>query len=148
METDPRFTNYRVWLSSDAQLRQLGYNADTMQQRLGDGYYEQKLVREQIGQLTAQAVVRDLLVVVGQPVFGLFADLAECAEDMHVQDTTPVAAVEAFYEAVLHRTARLDEVQGDALALGPLRQGQRDKFRPVVPVEACSIGQPPLSGSS
>ncbi|WP_045771511.1 hypothetical protein, partial [Xanthomonas albilineans] len=51
-ETDPRFTNYRVWLSSDAQLRQLGYNADTMQQRLGDGYYEQKLVREQIGQLT------------------------------------------------------------------------------------------------
>ncbi|OLI96473.1 membrane protein, partial [Xanthomonas oryzae pv. oryzae] len=54
VETDPRFTNYRVWLSSDAQLRQLGYNADTMQQRLGDGYYEQKLVREQIGQLTGR----------------------------------------------------------------------------------------------
>ncbi|WP_307753629.1 hemagglutinin repeat-containing protein [Xanthomonas albilineans] len=54
VETDPRFTNYRVWLSSDAQLRQLGYNADTTQQRLGDGYYEQKLVREQIGQLTGR----------------------------------------------------------------------------------------------
>ncbi|OLK75711.1 hypothetical protein IXO725_05425, partial [Xanthomonas oryzae pv. oryzae] len=54
VETDPRFTNYRVWLSSDAQLRQLGYNADTMQQRLGDGFYEQKLIREQIGQLTGR----------------------------------------------------------------------------------------------
>ncbi|QHQ28590.1 hypothetical protein XaFJ1_GM001855 [Xanthomonas albilineans] len=32
----------------------MGCNADTMQQRLGDGYYEQKLVREQIGQLTGR----------------------------------------------------------------------------------------------
>ncbi|WP_052689416.1 hemagglutinin repeat-containing protein, partial [Xanthomonas albilineans] len=54
VETDPRFANYRTWLSSDAQLKQLGYNADTLQQRLGDGYYEQKLVREQIGQLTGR----------------------------------------------------------------------------------------------
>jgi filamentous hemagglutinin len=32
----------------------MGYSPDTVQKRLGDGYYEQKLVREQIGQLTGR----------------------------------------------------------------------------------------------
>ncbi|SBV53194.1 filamentous hemagglutinin [Xanthomonas bromi] len=54
VETDPQFTNYRSWLGSDYLLNQMGYSADTLQKRLGDGYYEQKLVREQIGQLTGR----------------------------------------------------------------------------------------------
>ncbi|OLH51148.1 hypothetical protein DXO150_20385, partial [Xanthomonas oryzae pv. oryzae] len=41
-------------MGSDYLLRQMGYSADGLQKRLGDGYYEQKLVREQIGQLTGR----------------------------------------------------------------------------------------------
>ncbi len=72
--------------------------------------------------------MRDLLVVVGKPVFGLFADLAQRAEEMHVQHAAPVAAVEAFDKTVLHRTPRFNEVQGDALTLGPLGQEGRQGF--------------------
>lgn len=52
VETDPRFANYRDWLSSDYLLQAIQVDPTTTQKRLGDGYYEQKLVREQIGQLT------------------------------------------------------------------------------------------------
>ncbi|WP_242629538.1 hemagglutinin repeat-containing protein [Xanthomonas oryzae] len=54
VETDPQFADYRSWLGSDYLLNQMGYSADRLQKRLGDGYYEQKLVREQIGQLTGR----------------------------------------------------------------------------------------------
>lgn len=54
VETDPRFTDHKTWLSSDHLLGQMGYSPDTVQKRLGDGYYEQKLVREQIGQLAGR----------------------------------------------------------------------------------------------
>ncbi|HZF96768.1 MAG TPA: S-layer family protein [Pseudoxanthomonas sp.] len=52
VETDPRFADYRTWLGSDYLLGQLG--ATDLHKRLGDGYYEQKRVREQIGQLTGR----------------------------------------------------------------------------------------------
>ncbi|WAC71209.1 hemagglutinin repeat-containing protein [Roseateles sp. SL47] len=52
VETDPRFANYRDWLSSDYLLEQLAMDPATTQKRLGDGFYEQRLVREQIGELT------------------------------------------------------------------------------------------------
>ena len=54
IETNPRFANYRNWLSSDYILKALNYDPATTQQRLGDGFYEQKLVREQIGELTGR----------------------------------------------------------------------------------------------
>jgi filamentous hemagglutinin len=54
IETDPRFTDQRTWLSSDYMLAQLGFSADATQKRLGDGYYEQKLIREQVGELTGR----------------------------------------------------------------------------------------------
>ncbi len=52
--TDPRFTVYRQWLSSDAMLNQLAVDPERMQKRIGDGYIEQRLVREQIAQLTGR----------------------------------------------------------------------------------------------
>ncbi|MCH7344727.1 hemagglutinin repeat-containing protein [Pelomonas sp. CA6] len=52
VETDARFADYRQWLSSDYLISALSYDPATVQKRLGDGYYEQRLVREQIGQLT------------------------------------------------------------------------------------------------
>ncbi len=52
VETDPRFANYRAWLSSDYLLSNLGLDPNTTLKRLGDGFYEQKLIREQVAQLT------------------------------------------------------------------------------------------------
>lgn len=52
IETDPRFANYRNWLGSGYLLDKLGLDPDTIQKRLGDGFYEQKLIREQVAQLT------------------------------------------------------------------------------------------------
>jgi filamentous hemagglutinin len=54
VETDPAFTNYRQWLSSDYLLNALSYNPALMQKRLGDGYYEQSLIRDQVAQLTGR----------------------------------------------------------------------------------------------
>ncbi|WP_296592158.1 hemagglutinin repeat-containing protein [Methylophaga sp.] len=54
IETNPRFANYRSWLSSDYMLQQLTFDPATTQKRLGDGFYEQRLVREQIAQLTGR----------------------------------------------------------------------------------------------
>ncbi|MBJ2157405.1 hemagglutinin repeat-containing protein [Variovorax sp. IB41] len=52
IETDPRFANYRNWLSSDYLLNNLGLDPNNTLKRLGDGFYEQKLIREQVAQLT------------------------------------------------------------------------------------------------
>ncbi|MHC6085801.1 two-partner secretion domain-containing protein [Ralstonia solanacearum] len=54
IETDPRFASYRTWLSSDYMLTQLRVDPALTQKRLGDGFYEQKLIREQIAQLTGR----------------------------------------------------------------------------------------------
>lgn len=52
VETDPRFASYGTWLTSDYMLSALGLDPAATQKRLGDGFYEQQLIREQIGQLT------------------------------------------------------------------------------------------------
>ena len=54
VETDPRFTQYKNWLSSDYMLQALQMDPGTVQKRLGDGFYEQQLVQQQIGQLTGR----------------------------------------------------------------------------------------------
>lgn len=54
IESNSRFTNYRTWLSSDYMLQQLAVDPTTIQKRLGDGYYEQQLIREQVTQLTGR----------------------------------------------------------------------------------------------
>ncbi|MBF4992209.1 hemagglutinin repeat-containing protein [Methylophilus sp. QUAN] len=54
IETSPRFANVGQWLSSDYMLSQLSYDPAYQTKRLGDGFYEQKLVREQINQLTGR----------------------------------------------------------------------------------------------
>ena len=54
IESDPRFTDYRQWLGSDYMFAALGSDPNALQKRLGDGFYEQRLVREQVGQLTGR----------------------------------------------------------------------------------------------
>lgn len=57
IETDPRFANYRNWLSSDYMLQALSLDPAVTQKRLGDGFYEQRLIQEQIALLTGQRFV-------------------------------------------------------------------------------------------
>jgi len=54
IETNPRFANYRTWLSSDYMLNALHLDPALITKRLGDGFYEQRLIREQINTLTGQ----------------------------------------------------------------------------------------------
>ena len=58
VETDPRFANYRDWLSSDFLFQAMQLDPALAQKRLGDGFYEQRLVREQIGQLTGSTFLK------------------------------------------------------------------------------------------
>ncbi|MCQ1895156.1 hemagglutinin repeat-containing protein, partial [Escherichia coli] len=54
VETDPRFTNQKTWLGSDYMQKAFSQNGDNMIKRLGDGFYEQRLIREQVVALTGQ----------------------------------------------------------------------------------------------
>ncbi|WP_211475186.1 hemagglutinin repeat-containing protein, partial [Collimonas humicola] len=52
VETDPRFTQYGNFISSDYILNLLGINPAATQKRLGDGFYEEKLLTDQVTNLT------------------------------------------------------------------------------------------------
>ncbi|WP_137928376.1 hemagglutinin repeat-containing protein, partial [Cupriavidus sp. 2SB] len=52
--TDSRFTQYTRFISSDYMLDALGLDPQKTQKRLGDGFYEQKLIRDQVTQLTGK----------------------------------------------------------------------------------------------
>ena len=52
IETDPAFTNKKTLLSSDYMYNQLLWDNDKVNKRLGDGFYEQELIRNQVTQLT------------------------------------------------------------------------------------------------
>ncbi|MGN4155420.1 beta strand repeat-containing protein, partial [Burkholderia gladioli] len=52
--TDPRLTSYTNFISSDYMLGQLGLNPASIEKRLGDGMYEQQMVRNQVTQLTGR----------------------------------------------------------------------------------------------
>lgn len=54
IETDPRFTQYGNFVSSDYMLNLMGVNPSVTQKRLGDGFYEAKLVTDQVTNLTGQ----------------------------------------------------------------------------------------------
>lgn len=52
--TDPRLTSYTNFISSDYMLGQLNLNPASIEKRLGDGMYEQQMVRNQVTQLTGR----------------------------------------------------------------------------------------------
>ncbi|WP_459204653.1 hemagglutinin repeat-containing protein (plasmid) [Ralstonia pseudosolanacearum] len=56
--TDPRLTSYTKFISSDYMLSALNLNPQQVQKRLGDGFYEEKLVRDQITQLTGRVYLQ------------------------------------------------------------------------------------------
>ncbi|MCA1859153.1 hemagglutinin repeat-containing protein [Janthinobacterium sp. HSC-3S05] len=59
VETDPRFANFRTWTGSDYMTGKVQLDPAVTQKRLGDGFYEQQLVREQLADLTGHRFTGD-----------------------------------------------------------------------------------------
>ncbi|WP_434602754.1 DUF637 domain-containing protein [Pseudomonas sp. Z4-7] len=54
IETNPALTDLRRFMSSDYLLTNLGYDPDTAAKRLGDGFYEQRLIQQAVIARTGQ----------------------------------------------------------------------------------------------
>ncbi|AZP14077.1 hemagglutinin repeat-containing protein [Undibacterium parvum] len=54
IETDPRFTRFKTFISSDYYLQQLNKDPERQLKRYGDGFYEQQLINDQILALTGR----------------------------------------------------------------------------------------------
>ncbi|WP_230473911.1 beta strand repeat-containing protein, partial [Dyella choica] len=59
VETNPQFTQYSKFISSDYMLQKLSLSPQQIQQRLGDGFYEQQRVLDQITELTGRRYLAD-----------------------------------------------------------------------------------------
>lgn len=59
IETNARFADYSQFISSDYLLDHLGVDPSRTMMRLGDGFYEQQLVTQQVTQLTGRAYLSD-----------------------------------------------------------------------------------------
>ncbi|MEK2605624.1 hemagglutinin repeat-containing protein [Burkholderia arboris] len=57
IETNPAFTNQKNFISSDYFFGQIGVDLTHIPKRLGDGFYEQHLVRNEVTALTGKAVL-------------------------------------------------------------------------------------------
>ncbi len=57
IETNPALTDLKQFMSSDYLLAKLGYNPDDSWKRLGDGLYEQRLIREAVVARTGQRYI-------------------------------------------------------------------------------------------
>ncbi|WP_415869056.1 hemagglutinin repeat-containing protein [Burkholderia ubonensis] len=57
IETNPAFTNQKSFISSDYFFGQIGVDLTHIPKRLGDGFYEQQLVRNQVTALTGRALL-------------------------------------------------------------------------------------------
>ncbi|MEX3933647.1 hypothetical protein AB4Y32_17870 [Paraburkholderia phymatum] len=99
IETNPAFTNQKTFISSDYYLQQLGLNPQTTEKRLGDGFYEQQLVRNQITSLTGKAML------------GPYTDL------------------QSMYQSLLAAGASLSQSLNLALGMSPCRQNRWRRSR-------------------
>ncbi|MET0506465.1 MAG: hemagglutinin repeat-containing protein, partial [Luteibacter sp.] len=59
IETDPRFASQAGFLGSDYLMNRLGFNGEGTMKRLGDGFYEQRMVLDQITSLTGRRYLTD-----------------------------------------------------------------------------------------
>ena len=94
--------------------------------------------------LIFQAAVRSLRIVVDPPVFDDLAGFADAGEPMLVQALLSVAAIETLDVGVLRWLARVDEIQLDAVIIGPSIQRSPAQFRAIIDDQ--DIGVSSLTG--
>ncbi|KAB0546089.1 filamentous hemagglutinin N-terminal domain-containing protein [Pseudomonas argentinensis] len=60
IETNPAFADLRNFLNSDYLLSRIGFDPDKAKKRLGDGLYEQRLIRDAVVARTGQRLIAGL----------------------------------------------------------------------------------------
>jgi filamentous hemagglutinin len=135
-EARPQFANQGQWTSSDYLLNQLALDPAVTQKRLGDGFYEQRLVREQLSELTGRqpttgasddTIYKDLLTnaVSAAHEFGLRPGIALSADqvarltsDIVWMESQTVQLPDGSTETVLVPKVYVAHVDGKALRPG------------------------------
>ena len=79
-----------------------------------------------------QGLVRELGVVVEQPLGHELAHMGQRTKQVGVEQFAAKRAVEAFNVGVLERLAGPNPVQGNALRLSPFAQARADEFGAIV----------------
>jgi filamentous hemagglutinin len=79
IETNPALTDLKQFMGSDYLLGKLGYNPDDSAKRLGDGFYEQKLIQQAVVARTGQRFIDGLTS--DQAMFRYLMDNAIASKD-------------------------------------------------------------------
>jgi len=138
IETNPAFASLKNFLSSDYMLGLLGYDMDATQKRLGDGFYEQRLIREAIVARTGQrylagltsdeAMFRYLMdnAIASKDALGLSLGVSLTAEQVAAltHDIVWMEEREVMGEKVLVPMLYLAQAEGRLAPTGALIQGQ------------------------
>lgn len=138
IETNPAFASLKNFLSSDYMLGLLGYDTDVTQKRLGDGFYEQRLVREAIVARTGQrylagltsdeAMFRYLMdnAIASKDALGLSLGVSLTAEQVAAltHDIVWMEEREVMGQKVLVPMLYLAQAEGRLAPTGALIQGQ------------------------
>ena len=123
VESDPRFANLGNFLNSDYLLSRLGLDTDVAQRRLGDGLYEQRLIREAVLARTGQRFLAGLTS--DEAMFRYLMDNAIASKD--ALDLAPgVALTSAQVAALTHDIVWMQEqeVQGQKVLVPVLYLAQ------------------------
>lgn len=138
IETNPALTDLKQFMSSDYLLGNLGYDTDATQKRLGDGLYEQRLIREAIVARTGQrylagltsdeAMYRYLMdnAIASKASLNLSLGVSLTAEQVAAltHDIVWMEEHEVMGEKVLVPVLYLAQAQGRLAANGALIQGR------------------------
>ena len=138
IETNPALTNMRQFLSSDYLLNGLGLNSDQMQKRLGDGLYEQRLLREALVARTGQRFIAGLTsdeamfrylmdnAIASKDALSLSVGVSLSAEQVAAltHDIVWMEEREVLGEKVLTPVLYLAQTEGRLAPSGALIQGQ------------------------
>jgi len=138
IETNPALTNMRQFLSSDYLFNGLGLNSDQMQKRLGDGLYEQRLMREALVARTGQRFIAGLTsdeamfrylmdnAIASKDALSLSVGISLSAEQVAAltHDIVWMEEREVLGEKVLTPVLYLAQTEGRLAPNGALIQGQ------------------------
>nr|MBF0682736.1 filamentous hemagglutinin N-terminal domain-containing protein [Pseudomonas sp.] len=138
IETNPAFASLKNFLSSDYMLGLLGYDTDATQKRLGDGFYEQRLIREAIVDRTGQRYLANLTsdeamfrylmdnAIASKDALGLSLGVSLTAEQVAAltHDIVWMEEREVMGEKVLVPMLYLAQAEGRLAPAGALIQGQ------------------------
>ncbi|MCT0976747.1 DUF637 domain-containing protein, partial [Pseudomonas aeruginosa] len=142
IETNPALTELKQFLNSDYLLSGLGMNPDASKKRLGDGLYEQRLIRDAVVARTGQRYIDGLSS--DEALFRYLMDNAIAYKDqLHLQlgvglsaeqmaalthDIVWLEEVEVNGEKVLAPVVYLAQAEGRLAPSGALIQGRDVKL--------------------